>query len=501
MSERMNEQKKVTTYEEFITLTKKAYTLSYVEMLLEWDQQVLLTKGGHDIRGQQLSVISSLRHELLTGKRMGELLNVLEHDSSLSSEQQANVSDLARQYHRFKNVPAALIEDFSKTKSEAHHVWEEARKNNDFASFAPILTKLVALARKIGAALDPKKPAYENLVHEYEPHMDIKEIREHLAKIKARLVPIIKDITAQEQPDTTILENDVPESAQLEFNKDIAKKIGFDFDCGRLDKAVHPFTAHVGDVRITTRFSEGWWDGLSATIHEAGHGIYEQNLSHEHFGTPLGSDAFMSIHESQSRLFENHVGLNKDFWEPLYPELKEKFGLKEDFETFYRAITKVTPRFIRVGADELTYPLHIILRFELEEALISGSLSVDNLPRVWNEKFKELFGITPPSDREGVLQDVHWSSGLFGYFPTYLIGSMIAAQLWAAAERTFPNLGLRIHAGDLGQLNDWLKENIHQHGRRFPTKELVRLATGKEPEPDDYLEYLEKKYKTIYGVN
>ncbi|MBR9703564.1 carboxypeptidase M32 [Candidatus Woesearchaeota archaeon] len=490
----------MTTYDEFIELTKKAYTLMYVEMMLDWDQQVNLTKGGQAIRAKQLSVCSALHHEILTSERMGELLEQLENDASLNKEQKANVSDVARQYHRMKNVPSELIEEFTQTRAEAYHVWEHARDNDDFASFAPILKKLVELSRKIGAALDSEKPVYENLIHEYEPHMSAGEIRQHIEKIKEALVPLIKEISSQEQPDTQILKTDVPESAQLLFAKDIAKKLGFDFEYGRLDKAVHPFTGHVGDVRITTRFSEGWWDGLSATIHEVGHGIYEQNLPKEHFATPLGSDCFMSIHESQSRLFENHIGLSKDFWGTLYPELKDKFGLENDFETFFRAINKAGPSFIRVQADELTYPLHIIMRFELEEALISGELSVDDLPRVWNEKFTELLGITPTSNREGVLQDVHWSAGLFGYFPTYLIGSMISAQLWKAAEHALPDLAQQIRNGDIQPLNDWLKENIHRHGRRYPTKELVRRATGNEPRPDEYLEYLEKKYRSLYSL-
>jgi carboxypeptidase Taq len=295
-----------------------------------------------------------------------------------------------------------------------------------------------------------------------------------------------------------LLSKEVAVEKQSDFNTFIAKAIGYDFSKGRLDVSAHPFTSCYG--RITTRYNDGWWPAISGTIHEAGHGMYEHNLPLKYFGIPLGQYCSMSIHESQSRLWENNVGKSKNFWKYFLPKLTESYDLDVDLDDFYKIINQVEPTLIRVDADELTYSLHIILRFEIELGLIEGNINFEKLPEVWNEKFRAYFDIVPPNDSLGVLQDIHWSWGNIGYFPTYTLGSMIAAQLFAAAEKDIPSLATNLGEGKFDELRSWLNEKIWSHGKRYLTKEIIRNATGKNPDPDDYLNYLGKKYSEIYEL-
>jgi len=432
-------------------------------------------------------------HEIATSPHIGELLKTLK-SVKLTEEQKAVVKEISWRYERMRRLPADLVEEFARTRSEAHAAWEKAREKDNFAIFEPHLTKIVELSIKMGKALDPDKDPYENLVAEYEPGIPLAEIRKSLNDIKERLKPLIAAAAKRKTVNYKFMDKKVPAKVQEELCRDIAACMGFDFSFGRLDVSTHPFTSNVGDVRITTAYNRDWKFSIGSTIHETGHALYEQGLPREHFGTPLGQDRNMSIHESQSRLWENHVGGGKPFWKHWFPIINSKCGLKTDFDSFYRAINAVKPGLIRIQSDELTYPMHIILRFELEDELIHGRIKVKDLPSLWRKRMKELVGIEPATDRDGVLQDVHWSAGLFGYFPTYTIGSMIAAQLYAAALRDIPDLEKSIAKGDCKPLLSWLRERIHNHGRRYSTKELVRRATGKEPCADDYVAYLAKKF-------
>jgi carboxypeptidase Taq len=486
----------MSEYETLLEIYKKSAILESVAEVLEWDQEVMMPEGALPVRALQSSTIAALGHDILTCDEMSDLLVALEK-RNLNSEQAANIREIKRYSERAKKVPNELVLELEDTRIKGVEAWKEARKKNDFKLFLSYLRKVFALSRKVAEYIDPNTHPYEVLLEEYEQDMPIEEIQNHLNKIKEHLVPLIAKIKDQ-KIDDSLLTKDVTVEKQSKFNNFIAKAIGYDFSKGRLDVSEHPFTSCYG--RITTRYNAGWWSAISGTIHEAGHGMYEHNLPLEYFGTPLGQYCSMSVHESQSRMWENNIGKSKYFWQNFFPELRKSYDLDVDLDDFYKIINKVEPTLIRTEADELTYSLHIILRFEIELGLIEGKTSFENLPKVWNEKFRECFGIVPPNDSVGVLQDIHWSWGNIGYFPTYTLGSMIAAQLFAAAEKEIPNLATHIGDGRFDELITWLNKKIWCNGKRYLTKELVRKATGKDPGPDDYLDYLKNKYSEIYRL-
>ncbi len=486
----------MSDYEKLLEIYKKSAILDSVAEALAWDQEVMMPAGALSVRAQQSSTIVALEHDILTCEEMSDLLVALEKES-LDPEQTANIREIIRCYKRAKNVPNELVQEFQETRIKGVEVWKEARKKNDFKLFLLYLKKVFELSIKTAECIDPDTHPYEVLLENYEEDISVEEIQCHLNKIKEHLVPLIAKIK-DHKIDDSFLAKEIAVEKQSEFNNFIAKAIGYDFSKGRLDVSAHPFTSCYG--RITTRYNDGWWPAISGTIHEAGHGMYEHNLPLKYFGIPLGQYCSMSIHESQSRLWENNVGKSKNFWKNFFPKLKESYDLDVDLDDFYKIINKVEPTLIRVNADELTYSLHIVLRFEIELGLIEGKINFENLPEVWNEKFREYFGIVPPNDSLGVLQDIHWSWGNIGYFPTYTLGSMIAAQLFAAAEKDIPNLATNVAQGRFDELRSWLNEKIWCHGKRYLTKELISKATGKEPNPDDYLNYLKNKYSEIYEL-
>ncbi len=488
-------------YTELIKRIRAPHILGSVGGLLSWDQEVMMPAGGADHRAEQSSVVASLGHELFTSKRIGTLLKKLE-TAVLDEDQRAVVREVKRDYERAVKVPQSLVEELARVESKAQVVWIDAKAKSDFSLFAPYLERIVDLKRQYAKAIDPAADPYEVLFQDYEAHMPLAQASANLRDIRDALVPLIKRISMMPQPDTKVLRADIPDDVQLAFNKKVAGAIGYDFSKGRLDISAHPFTTDAGDVRITTRFTDGPVKSLLSTIHESGHAMYEQGLPEEHYGTPLCSAGSLSIHESQSRLWENHVGRARPFWKHFLPIMQKAYapalaGLGLD--TAVRAMNVVKPGLIRVNADEATYNLHIILRFELEKELIGGRLAVRDLPAAWNAKMQELLGITPADDAQGVLQDVHWSCGLFGYFPTYSMGSMIAAQLYAKAKKDMPDLESRFERGDFSSMLAWLRRNIHAHGRKYPTDELVRRATGSEPRSDEYIAYLTEKFSALYG--
>jgi len=398
------------------------------------------------------------------------------------------------------------VRELSETTSKAEAVWAEARKNNDFSLFLPMLRKIVELKRKEAELIGFKDSPYDALLDVYEPGMTAREIEMIFSELRDFLVPFLSRIMKSKSKVRNILKGKFPIEKQVKFNRMVAEKLGFDFEAGRLDMSTHPFTTqfHPGDVRITTRYSDrDPFYSIGSTIHESGHALYEQGIPMENFGSPLGDSVSLGVHESQSRMWENIIGKSENFWRYFFPRLKRIFPqnfAKTEIKDIYGYVNAVRPSLIRTEADEVTYNLHIIMRFEIEKDLIEGSIAVEDLPKIWNSKVKEYFGIDVPSDTLGVLQDVHWSGGLFGYFPTYALGNLYSAQFYAAAKRDILNLDREMKAGQFAHLLEWLRKNIHVHGKLFSAEELVMRATGERLNAQYFMDYVSEKYSKIYGL-
>src|SRR6056297_2323993 len=442
--------------------------------VLRWDQEVMMPEGGTPARAKQLSTLSSISHEELTDPEVGELLDELEA-ADLEEERAAVVREIRRKYDRATSVPTELVEEISETTANAHPIWTEAREEDDFETFAPTLEKLVELKREYAEHIDPDADPYEVLFAEYEPYLDIETADRVLTRLKEELVPLIDEVADSEADlATDAFSGEYPEDKQEAFVRDVLDELDYDFDRGRLDTAPHPFSSGTQfDARITTRFNEEDPIGaLLSTVHEFGHATYTQGLPDEHYGTPLGESRDLSVHESQSRFWENHVGRSRAFWELMLPAMQEQFPQLEDVtvEEAYEAANQVyDDNLIRVEADELTYHMHIVVRFEIERDLVRGNVDVEDVPELWNDKYEEYLGVRPDSDAEGCLQDIHWSHGDFGYFPTYSLGSVLAAQLFDSAEDDIENLDEKVAEGDFEPLHEWLTENVHRHGSRYTT--------------------------------
>jgi len=492
-------------YQELLEHYRRVSNLQKASGVLSWDQQVMMPEGGAPARGQQLSTLSGLQHELLTDDIVGDALAELS-GTDLTDEQAAVVREIRREYERADAVPQGLIEELSATSSEAIEVWEGAKADADFSQFAPTLEKLVDLRREYAEHIDPDREPYAVLFEEYEPYLDLDTAERVLTRLREELVPLIdavgdSDVTLPRPFEGGTYSTD----AQEELSRDILDQLNYDWDHGRLDTSSHPFTAgNQYDCRVTTRFlAEDPLSALTATVHEFGHAFYNLGLPQEHYGDPLGTSRDLSVHESQSRLWENHIGRSQPFWELIGDDVRAAFDGVEDVDdqTFYEAANVVyDDNLIRVDADELTYHMHIIVRFEIERDLVNGDLDVEDVPEVWNDKYEQYLGIRPENDAEGCLQDIHWSHGNFGYFPTYTLGSVMAAQLYAAAEADLGDLDEPIREGEFDELQDWLRENIHQHGARYTTDELVEVATGESYTAEYFLEYVTDKYGQLYDL-
>ncbi len=492
-------------YEALLDRARRWNTIGSAAGVLGWDQQVTMPEGGTPARSKQLSTLSSLKHDALTDEATGALLDELEA-VDLSDERAAAVREIRREYERADAVPVELVEEISETGSEALAVWEEAKREDDFESFAPYLERHVELKREYAERIDPDRDPYEVLFEEYEPCLPLDRAEAILTELREALVPMIDAIRASDHElavDT--FRGHFPEDDQEELAREALELLGYDFSRGRLDVSSHPFTSgNQFDCRVTTRFDESDPLGaLGSTIHEFGHAQYTLGLPGEHWGTPLGASRDLSVHESQSRLWENHVGRSRAFWELFLPQFTDQFPETADasVEDAYQAVNQVyEDNLIRVEADELTYHLHIIVRFEIERDLVRGDLAVEDVPTVWNDKYEEYLGIRPENDAEGCLQDIHWSHGNFGYFPTYSLGSVMAAQLYAAAESDIDDLEADIANGEFDALHGWLSENVHRHGARYETGELVERATGQPFTADAFLKYVDAKYGDLYGL-
>ena len=492
-------------YEALLDRVRRWNTVGSAAGVLGWDQQVMMPEGGTPARSRQLSTLSSIRHDMITDEETGTLLAELA-DAELTDERAAVVREVRRDYERADAVPVELVEEISETSSEALQAWEAAKAEDDFDAFAPHLAKHVELKREYAEHIDPDRDPYAVLFEEFEPCLSMDRTEAILAELRETLVPMI-DAIRESDADLAVdtFEGTFPEDEQEALARETLELVGYDFDRGRLDVSSHPFTAgNQFDCRVTTRFDES--DPLGAvgsTIHEFGHAQYNLGLPQEEFGTPLGKSRDLSVHESQSRLWENHVGRSRAFWELFLPTFKKYFTQTDDatVEDAYQAFNQVhEDNLIRVEADELTYHLHIVVRFEIERDLVRGDLAVEDVPEVWNDKYEKYLGVRPETDSEGCLQDIHWSHGNFGYFPTYSLGSVMAAQLFEAAEREIDELDATIAAGEFGPLRDWLGEMVHDHGARYETNELVERATGEPFSADAFTDYVESKYGELYDL-
>lgn len=498
-------------YTELIRELKQTALLASCSAVLSWDEQTYMPPAGAAHRADQLSLLSGLVHERSTSPRVGELLSILEASGELGPEDgpmAVNVRETRRRYDRATKLPRRLVEELSRVATLAQHVWIEARQNSDFGQFQPWLDQIVALKREEAQAVGYGEGiAYDALLDEYEPGMRAVDVEAVFRPLRAALVPLAEAIRdAGRQPDVSILARRFPVDAQREFALQAARQIGFDLDAGRLDVSTHPFCSGFGpgDCRLTTRYDEHHFPGgFFGTLHEAGHGIYEQGLDREAFGTPAGETVSMGIHESQSRLWENFVGRSLPFWRHFFPKAQQAFPealAGVSLEDFHAAINDVRPSFIRVEADEVTYNLHIMLRFELEQPLIAGDLRPADVPAAWNETFARFLGITPPDDAHGCLQDIHWSCGMIGYFPTYTLGNLYAAQLFEAARQDLGDLDAQFARGEFLPLKTWLNEQIHRRGMQYRAQRLVEVVTGRRLSHQAFVAHLRRRFEPLYGL-
>ncbi len=486
--------------------------------ILNWDARTQMPTGGNVTRGFQLATLSGLAQEKLVADQLKTLLEKAEVETASLPEdgiERRNLKALREASELFRRTPERLTRDLAGLRAEAQHCWGQARAKNDFAMFAPLLERMVGLQRELAEVIGYTEHPYDALVGIYEPDMTHTKLQNLFRQLKAKCLPLLERIRAAEPPREEFLGREFPLGQQRAFGLEVAQAFGYDLERGRLDTSLHPFEISFtrDDVRITTRYQPNFLTmSLFGTLHETGHALYEQGVAPELSRTALTSDlpgmyavggASFGTHESQSRLWENLVGRSKIFWRHWYPRLVETFKTQledVDAETFHRAVNRVSPSLIRVEADEITYNLHIMLRVELEAALIDGSLSVSDLPAAWNAKMQQYLSLTPPDDARGVLQDIHWSAGYFGSFPTYTIGNVMASQFFAAARAQVPNLEASLEAGDYAPLRGWLTEHIYRHGRRFRPQELLQRATGHGLDAQPYLEYLETKFTGLYQL-
>ncbi|HEY6752786.1 MAG TPA: carboxypeptidase M32 [Rubrobacteraceae bacterium] len=475
--------------------------------LLFWDQQTYMPGGGVAGRAEQVATLSRLAHEMLTDDETKSLLDA-SGEPDPSSEEGALLRRALRDYERATKLPAELVAETSRATALAETAWVRAREEADWPLFAPHLEKILALKREAAEALGYEDHPYDTLLDAYEPGAEKARLEVMFKELKEGVLPLIRAVVAKGdgKDRAAPLKGAFGEAGQEEFGRAVISAFGYDWERGRQDRSVHPFCINFGpgDVRITTRFDGGWLaPALFGTMHEAGHALYEQGVDPSYARTPLGGGTSMGVHESQSRLWENLVGRSRAFWSHYYPKLREVFpevlgGI--DAREFYGAINALEPSEIRVEADEVTYNLHILLRFELEVALIEGSLSVADLPAAWNSKMEEYLRVIPKDDSAGVLQDIHWADGLFGYFPTYVIGSVLSVQFFGAALKAHPEIPEETRSGRFSTLLGWLRENVHRHGSRYYPDELVERSTGRPLDTAPYLRYLEDKFGELYDL-
>ncbi len=503
-----------THYTALTSLVREASVIGSIGSLLGWDQETYMPAGAAPARAEQASVMARIHHERRTAPRIADLLGACESDPALTepgSETAANLREIRRDYDKATRVPGDLVAELARCGSEAQDIWKHARAKSDFAMFAPALARTLDLTRRKAECLGVPAGGelYDALLDEYEPDARAAGIEAVFNPLRERLSAFIAEVAESGTPPARdFMARPVPVGRQHRFGQSVLEAMGFDFTAGRLDVTTHPFCSGMapGDTRLTTRYSEdNFADALTSTMHEGGHGLYEQGLPKggPHAGTPLAGSVSLGIHESQSRMWENFVGRSGAFWRwalPLANAHSDGAFADVSAERITAAMNTCTPSLIRVESDEPTYNLHVMIRFGLERALIRGDLSVADLPGAWNEQYRKLLGVTVPDDRRGCLQDVHWSFGLIGYFPTYSLGNLYAAQMWEAINERIPDLDAQMSRGEFGALLAWLRENIHRHGRRYTAGELCERSTGKPLSADPLMRHLERRVKPAYGM-
>lgn len=488
--------------------------LDSISALLNWDERTLLPSSAGEYRAEQVTYLADLIHQRRTDPVWGDQLRQLSESSLMKdehSDEATTIRELKREYDKETNLPPALVSEMARTSVLGQQIWVEARQANDFRHFRPLLEKTIQLKRDQAEALGYDDQPYDALLDEFEPNATTAEVTRVLDDLRGELVPLVAEVaeSSRRAPREILRGPMFPRAAQETWGREAASQIGFEFQRGRLDVTHHPFCSTMGphDCRITTRYDERFFSsGFFGILHEAGHGIYEQGLRPDQFGLPPGSFVSLGIHESQSRLWENFVGRRRSTWTDWFPRAQRAFPESLgsiDVEAFYFAINDVHPSLIRVEADEATYNLHIIIRFELEQALLSGDLPVSELPEAWNDRYEAMLGIVPDSDADGVLQDIHWSAGLWGYFPTYALGNLYAAQLFARAEEDLGGLDDAFAVGDFRPLLDWLRRQIHHRGKTYSATDLVRQVTGQSLEhaPRLLRQHLHDKLAPLYKLS
>jgi carboxypeptidase Taq len=484
--------------------------LATAAAVLAWDQQVNMPPGGNEARAHQLATVEALAHNLFVADETGQLLQDIAAEATdlpYESDDASLVRVTRREYEKLRRVPESLVAERARAFALSFEAWVQARAESNFAHFQPHLERVVDLSVQYAEALGYEDCLYDALLDRYEPEMTTAQVAQIFEEMKTGLIPLVQAISERgKMVDDAVFNQEYPEKAQWDFGMLVLRDIGFDFTYGRQDRSAHPFTTGFSphDVRITTRIlPDRFQSALFGTVHEGGHALYEQGMRIEIGRTPLFDGASFGIHESQSRLWENIVARSREFWVHYFPRLREFFPQQlswVDLDTFHRAINKVEPSLIRVEADEATYNLHIFLRFELEQELLEGRLTVADLPQAWNAKMQDCLGVIPANDAQGVLQDVHWADGYLGYFPTYALGNLLSVQFYNQALEEMPDLPEQIARGQFSALLTWLRDNIHTHGKKFTPAELVQRVTGGEMSAAPFLAYLREKYSEIYGL-
>ncbi|MDY6866708.1 MAG: carboxypeptidase M32 [Chloroflexota bacterium] len=495
--------------QQLIDLSAEITDLGHINAVLGWDQQINMPPGGAEERGIQSAALGRIMHEKFTSDEVGQLIADLEEemgDLDAETEEARSVKVAKREYEKQTKVPLPLLMEFIQTTTMAHEAWLEAKNKSDFSIFQPHLKKIVELRQQYAELFKPYDHIYDPLLDDYEPGMKTAEVKEIFNKLRPQQVELIQAIAEKEPLNNSFIKQYYKEEYQEIIGRYVITRFGYDWKRGRLDIAPHPFTTGFGygDVRISTRYlKDDVGSALFSTMHEAGHAMYEQGVPEKYKRHPLGGAASLAIHESQSRLWENIIGRSKEFWSFFYPSMQMLFPqyLSDvTVEDFYRGINKVEPSLIRVEADEATYNMHIMLRLEIEVGLMEGTIKVENLPEIWNTKMKDYLGITPPNDALGVLQDVHWSGGMIGYFPTYTLGNLASVQLWDKLVEENPNVYDEIAKGQFETILGWMRENVHQYGRKYEPQEIMLRATGNKITPEPYMAYLKEKYGEIYDL-
>jgi len=491
-------------YSTYKTKMQKIADVKYASAVLQWDQETYLPPKGNDFRGQQIATLSEIAHQLFTDKKMEELLEKLSSCEDLTSSEKRNIVLSYEDYKRNVKLSTAFVRQMSETVNQSYHAWAKARKENSFAVFEHPLNKLIQLKKQEADLLGYEQHPYNALMNDYDKGLTVSKVDSLFNELKPSLLNLLDSIKNKKSIDNSFLFQEFKKDNQWEFGLEILKRIGFDFEAGRQDISLHPFTTNFSskDVRVTTRIDENDFGNMTwSCLHEGGHALYEQGLPADQYGLPLGEYCSLSIHESQSRLWENCIGRGLPFWQHNFKLLTNVFPkqFKDiNIEKFYKGINSVSPSLIRTEADELTYHFHVMIRYEIEKMLIEGSLQTKDIPACWNEMYQKYLGIKVADDNRGCLQDIHWSHGSFGYFATYSLGSLYGAQLYSTIEKQYPTISEDLSNGKINTIQEWLQKEIYSNGRFYSSEELCKKATGEPLQSSHFIEYATKRFSEIY---